>query len=205
MTSSLNLATIFCDSLSQHISIIGALADQQELFEHAAKRMAECLQQGHKVLWCGNGGSAAEAQHLAAELVGRFQRDRRALPSLALTTDSAVLTAIGNDHSYDQVFVRQIEALCSPDDVVVALSTSGRSKNVCLGLRKARELGAFTIAMTGQNGSTLATHADVNLRVSSGNVARIQEAHMLFGHALCEWVEAAVCISQALADAGDAA
>ncbi len=161
--------------------------------------MTDCLLQGNKILWCGNGGSAAEAQHLAAELVGRFRSERRALPSIALTADTSVLTAIANDCGFAEVFDRQLEALCAPGDVVVGISTSGKSRNVCAALQRARELGAFTVAMTGETGGHLASYSDVCLRVASTDTARIQEGHLLLGHILCEWIELATCIDRAVA------
>ncbi len=127
MTTSLNLATVFTDAVTEHLAIITQLSAQREAFERAAIRMADCLLQGHKIFWCGNGGSAADAQHLAAELVGRFRATRRALPSIALTADPSVLTAIANDCGFARVFERQLEALCAPGDVVVGISTSGKS------------------------------------------------------------------------------
>jgi len=198
MTPSLNLASIFTDAVTDHLAIISQLDSQRECFERAAIRMTDCLLQGHKVLWCGNGGSAADAQHLAAELVGRFRSDRRALPSIALTADTSVLTAIANDCGFAEIFDRQLEALCVPGDVVVGISTSGKSRNVCAALERARELGAFTVAMTGESGGHLANFADVCLRVASSDTARIQEGHILLGHVLCEWVELATCIDHAV-------
>src|SRR5271169_6157633 len=198
MTPSLNLASIFTDAVTDHLAIISQLGSQRECFERAAIRMTECLLQGHKILWFGNGGSAAEAQHLAAELMGRFRSDRRALASIALTADTSVLTAIANDCGFGEVFERQLEALCAPGDVVVGISTSGKSRNVCAALEKARELGAFTVAMTGESGGHLASYADACLRVASSDTARIQEGHILFGHILCEWVELATCIDHAV-------
>ena len=150
MPSSLNLSGVFSDAIAEHLTIIRQLVAQEDSFERAAARITDCLLAGNKILWCGNGGSAADSQHLAAELVGRFRRSRRAFPSIALTTDTSVLTAIANDWSYDDVFKRQVEALCQSGDVLVGISTSGNSKNVCAALAKARELGAFTVAMTGQ-------------------------------------------------------
>ena len=198
MTPSLNLASVFTDAVTEHLAIISQLDSQRESFERVAIRMTECLLQGHKVLWCGNGGSAADAQHLAAELVGRFRSERRALPSIALTADTSVLTAIANDCGFAEIFDRQLEAFCAPGDVVVGISTSGKSRNVCAALERARELGAFTVAMTGESGGHLAGFADVCLRVASSNTARIQEGHILFGHILCEWVDLATCINQAV-------
>jgi D-sedoheptulose 7-phosphate isomerase len=202
MPSSLNLAGVFTDALAEHIAIIRHLDAQQDSFERAAILITDSILRGNKVLWCGNGGSAADSQHLAAELVGRFRYDRPALPSIALTADSSVLTAIGNDFGYDEVFERQVEALCRPGDVVVGISTSGNSRNVCAALQKAHQRNASTVAMTGQNGGLMAALANVCVRVPSTNPARIQEGHILCGHILCEWVELAACISHAVAAPG---
>src|SRR3984893_13366071 len=151
--------------------------------------MTRALIAGKKVLWCGNGGSAADSQHLAAELVGRFRRDRRGLASVALTTDTSVLTAIGDDYGYEEVCRRQVEALCVAGDVLVGISTSGKSKNVCLALEAAGALGAFTVAFTGEEGGAMGMIAHESLRIASKDTARIQEGHILCGHMLCEWVE----------------
>ena len=199
MTSSLNLSGVFMDAIADHLFTIQQLHEQQDCFERAAMHLTACLLRGNKVLWCGNGGSAAQAQHLAAELVGRFRRDRRAFASIALTTDSSVLTAVANDSGYEYVFARQIEALCVAGDVVVGISTSGKSPNVCAALERARERGAFAIAMTGKHGGRMANLADVSLRVPSQDAARIQEGHILCGHILCEWVELATCVNHAVA------
>ncbi len=198
MPSSLNLSGVFSDAIDEHLTIISQLVGQEDSFERAATRITDCLLAGNKILWCGNGGSAADSQHFAAELVGRFRRSRRAFPSIALTTDSSVLTAVANDWTYDDVFKRQVEALCLSGDVLVGISTSGNSKNVCAALAKARELGAFTIAMTGRSGGRMAALADVCLRVPAIDPARIQEGHILYGHILCEWIELATCINHAV-------
>jgi D-sedoheptulose 7-phosphate isomerase len=144
---------------------------------------------GHKVLVFGNGGSAADAQHLAVDLVGRFQRERRAVAVLALTTDTTLLTAIANDYAFDRVFVRQIEALAAPGDLVFGISTSGRSANVVEGLRAARARGLTTIAMTGRDGGPAGALADLHINVPDPSTARIQEAHRTVIHAICELVE----------------
>jgi D-sedoheptulose 7-phosphate isomerase len=203
MSSSLNLATVFNEALNEHVAIIRRLQAQQDAFERAAALITECLLHGNKVLWCGNGGSAADSQHLAAELVGRFRRHRSGLPSVALTADTSVLTALANDFGYEEVFKRQVDALCQPGDVVVGISTSGNSKNVCAALQRARQLHAVTIALTGRSGGRMAPLADVCIRVPSIDPARIQEAHILYGHILCEWIELATCISQAIAAGGE--
>lgn len=166
------------------------LREQVVQLEQAARTIAAALRGGHKLLLFGNGGSAADAQHIAAELVNRFQRDRPPLAALALTTDSSALTSIANDYSYVEVFAKQVRALGRPGDVALAISTSGNSANVVRGARTCRELGIFTIALTGGTGGKLAKLADLVLCVSATrNTARIQESHILIGHTLCELVE----------------
>jgi D-sedoheptulose 7-phosphate isomerase len=157
--------------------------------ERAAREMAEAVGRGGKILFFGNGGSAADAQHLAAELVNRMTRDRPAIPALALSTDTSVLTSIGNDASYDRVFERQIEALGRKGDVAVALSTSGNSPNILLALTRSRERGLRSVALLGRDGGRAFHLADIPLRVDSTSTARIQEVHILIGHLLCEEVE----------------
>jgi len=196
MPPSSNLEGVFHDALEQHLDIIRRLATQQKAFERAARLLSRCLLRGGKILWCGNGGSAADAQHLAAELVGRFRRPRGAVASIALTADSSVLTAIANDFGFDRVFERQVEALCQAGDAVVGISTSGNSGNVCAALHLARRLDAFTLAMTGETGGHLAQYADVCLCVPSTDPARIQEAHGLLGHMLCDWLDRTVGIEE---------
>src|SRR5947208_2618319 len=166
------------------------LQENADALERAVDLVAEALGAGRKLLLFGNGGSAADAQHLAAELVGRFQRERRPLPAIALTTDTSALTAIANDYGYDQVFARQVRALGVRGDVALAISTSGRSPSVLRAVEACRELGIETIALTGGDGGTLAGLVDLCLRVSaSTDAARIQETHILIGHVLCELVE----------------
>jgi len=149
-----------------------------------------CLKSGGKVLFFGNGGSAADAQHLAAEFVGRFVRERAGLPAIALTTDSSILTAVGNDYGFEQLFARQIQALGEPGDVAVAISTSGNSPNVLEGVREARKHNLKTIGLTGKDGGVLAQQADVAIIIPSTNTARIQECHIAIGHIFCELVDA---------------
>lgn len=157
----------------------------------AAGLLIDCLAGGHKVLVFGNGGSAADAQHFAAELAGRYRRERRALPAIALTTDTSLLTAISNDYSFTQVFARQVEALLQPGDVVIGISTSGRSANVIAGLEAARALGGHGLALTGANRHPLADVAELVIAVPSEDTPRIQEAHALIIHILCDLVERA--------------
>ncbi len=158
--------------------------------ERAIELTAEALAAGRKVLLFGNGGSAADAQHIAAEFVGRFLRERRALPAIAFTTDTSALTAIANDYGYDEVFARQVRALGAVGDVALAISTSGRSPNVLRAVEACRERGIHTIGLTGGDGGALAGMVDVCLRVSASTLsARIQETHILIGHVICELVD----------------
>jgi D-sedoheptulose 7-phosphate isomerase len=162
---------------------------QGERIEAVARHMAEALRRGNKILFCGNGGSAADSQHLAAEFVNRFLVERRALPALALTTDSSALTAIGNDRGFEEIFSRQVAALASPGDVLVGISTSGGSRNVLRALQAARERGCATVAFTGASGGPVAAAADEVFLVPSSETPRIQETHIVLGHALCALVE----------------
>lgn len=180
---------LFLDRLQEHLETLRSLQALASQFQMIAEHLSLAIQKGHKICFMGNGGSAADAQHLAAELVGRFQRERRGLPSLAFTTDTSVLTAIANDYGYDQIFARQIESLCQPGDVVVGLSTSGNSPNVLLGIARAKELGLFTVGLAGKDGGQLARLADQCLTVPSPKAARTQEAHIFIGHCLCEAIE----------------
>jgi D-sedoheptulose 7-phosphate isomerase len=157
--------------------------------ERAVHLITDALTAGNKVLFFGNGGSAADAQHLAAELTVRFVVNRRALAGLALTVDSSVLTACGNDFGFEFLFSRQIEALGRPGDVAVALSTSGNSPNVLEGIRQARKSSLSTVAFTGRTGGKLAAEADVLIAIPSDNTARIQEMHIMLGHLLCAEIE----------------
>ena len=162
------------------------------VLERAVTAMHGCLRAGGKILACGNGGSAADAQHLAAELVGRFREERQALAAIALTADTALLTALGNDYGYQRVFARQVEALAQRGDVLLAFSTSGNSANVVEAAHTARRLGCTVIGFTGAGGGELARHADVLLKAPSSTVARIQEIHTLCIHVLCESLDALI-------------
>jgi len=190
------IAAMFRQAIADHMAVITGLAEQQDMLERIASEMTRAICKGKKVLWCGNGGSAADSQHLAAELMGRFRRERKGLPSIALTTDTSILTAIANDYGYDKVFQRQVEGLCTEGDVVVGISTSGNSRNVCAALETARRMGAITVAFTGRTGGLLSGIADLTLCVSSDDTARIQEAHILCGHMICDFIELTVCERQ---------
>ena len=164
----------------------------------AADALVSAYRLGHKAIFFGNGGSAADAQHLAAEFVGRYLQERAPLPALALNANSSVVTAIGNDYGYDQVFARQLAALAAPGDVAVGISTSGNSGNVIEGMLQARKTGLLTIALTGVSGGRLLDLVDVLIAVPSDETPRIQECHILLGHALCDAVEQAVANSFAV-------
>ena len=194
MENKLSPADVFARAIREHLKVIEQLQAQQPILEEIAKEMTDAILSGNKILWCGNGGSAADSQHLAAEFVGRFRRERRALPSMSLTTDTSILTAIGNDYGYEHVFRRQVEAHCDKGDVVVGISTSGNSENVVLALEEAKKLGAFTVAFTGEGGGRMAGIADASICVPTKDTARIQEGHILCGHMLCDWVELAATL-----------
>jgi D-sedoheptulose 7-phosphate isomerase len=154
-----------------------------------AETIAHALRSGRKALFFGNGGSAADAQHLAAELVGRFGPERAPLAAISLSTDTSILTAVGNDYGYDKVFARQIEALGQPGDAAVGISTSGNSPSVLLALDAARSKGLFTVGFTGETGGQMVDRAEVLFRVPSRQTPRIQETHILLGHIICELVD----------------
>ena len=166
------------------------LSENADALERAIGIVADALGRGKKLLLFGNGGSAADAQHIAAEFVGRFMRERRPLPAIALTTDTSALTSIANDYGYDDVFARQVRALAMAGDVALAISTSGRSPSVLRAAAACRELGVTTIGLTGGDGGELARAVDLSLRVSASRLsARIQETHILVGHVICELVD----------------
>ena len=165
-----------------------AVSRQGEELLTAADMLVTAIASGHKILLFGNGGSAADAQHLAAEFVNRFQVERRPLPAIALTTDSSIITSIGNDESFERIFAKQVEALGQPSDVAWGLSTSGDSANILAALTAARQGGLHCLGMTG-SGGRLAERADLLLTVLSHNTARVQEVHITMGHILCQLVE----------------
>jgi D-sedoheptulose 7-phosphate isomerase len=183
---------LFQQTIAEHLEVIEALRREQPVVERIAAELSRVILSGKKIIWCGNGGSAADSQHLSAELVGRFLRERRGLASISLACDSSVITGVGNDFGYDDVFRRQIEALCQPGDAVVGLSTSGSSRNVCAALEAARAIGAYTAAFTGQRRSAISDVADDTLHVPSSVTARIQEGYFLCGHFICDSIERAV-------------
>lgn len=165
------------------------LKDQAGVIEKAALMLIEALRNGGKALVFGNGGSAADSQHIAAELVGRFRRERRPIAAMALTTNTSTITALANDYGYDTTFSRQIEALGQKQDVAIGISTSGKSKNVIEAVKKARSLGLKTIGLLGGDGGILKKECDLAIVVSSRDTPRIQESHLMIGHIICEIVE----------------
>ena len=176
-------------SLQEHIDVMQQLHRLIPTIQQLAERMVASLKNGATIFWMGNGGSASDAQHMAAELVGRFSKDRQALPSIALNTDTSILTSVANDFGYEHIFARQLEALCRPGDIVVGLSTSGNSPNVLAGMEVARQKNAITVGFTGQMGATLASKVEYPIVIPSTDTARIQEAHSFIGHMLCEWID----------------
>lgn len=190
-SENLKATTLLQRSLQEHLEVIQALL-QSNLgeIERAGALIRETLAQGRKILLCGNGGSAADAQHIAAELVGRYEVQRRAWPAIALTTDTSALTALSNDYGFEDVFARQVEALASEGDLLLALSTSGASANVIKAAQTARLLGCNTIALTGGAGDPLASLCDLAVIVPSVRTSRIQEAHITIGHLWCELIDA---------------
>jgi D-sedoheptulose 7-phosphate isomerase len=178
------------NSLQEHLQTIQNLLDAKlSDIERSGQMICEALASGRKVLLCGNGGSAADAQHIAAELVGCYEKQRRSWPAIALTTDTSALTAVSNDLGYEEVFARQVAGLAQAGDVLIAISTSGKSKNVLRAAERARELGCKTIALTGATADPLGSLCDVAVAVPSSRTARVQEAHITIGHLWCEMVD----------------
>ena len=177
---------IFANSARIKRATLDKNADQ---IEDMVELLVRSLRKGGKILFFGNGGSAADSQHIAAEFIGRFKKERQALAAIALTTDSSVLTCLGNNYSYEIIFSRQIEALGRPGDVAFGISTSGDSENVVLGLQKAAEMQMETVALTGNGGGRMRGIADLHLDVPSTETSHIQEAHMCIYHTICELVE----------------
>lgn len=176
-------------TLEEHRQVVEKMAALEVEIASAGELCGHALVKGHRIFLCGNGGSAADAQHIAAELIGRFVNDRRALPAIALTTDTSALTAIGNDYGYDEVFSRQVEGLCREGDVLIAISTSGNSGNVLKAIDTAHRAGASVIGLSGKSGGALDAKCDVSLVVPSDVTARIQEMHIVIGHLICALVE----------------
>jgi D-sedoheptulose 7-phosphate isomerase len=174
------------ESLSEHIKVMENLIHHKENAIQISNILSKVLSNGHKLLICGNGGSAADAQHFAGELVGRFMKNRQPLKAIALNTDTSIITCIGNDFGFDQVFSRQVEALGQEGDALIAITTSGNSQNVELALQAAKKIGMMTIGLLGNDGGKARNICDMPIVVDSNNTARIQEAHIFLIHLICE-------------------
>jgi len=186
----MNLLQTISVHFKEHLDLIGSISELHSgQISEAATKIAQSLSNDGTIFWCGNGGSAADSQHLAAELVGRFKENRKALRSIALTTDTSVLTCVANDYKYEDIFSRQLEALARDSDLLVAISTSGNSENILRALRVAKELGVKTIALLGKDGGQAKALADHAIVIPSDSTARIQESHILIGHILCDLIE----------------
>ena len=186
----MELQNIIEKSYNEHKKTIDSLFyEKKETIEVAGLLLAKTLSNEGTIFWCGNGGSASDSQHLAAELMGRFKKNRKALRSIALTADTSVLTCVANDYSYEDIFSRQIEGLGTSRDLLVAISTSGNSENIIRALKAAKKNGLHTLLLTGIDGGKAAGEAEITLTVPSSSTARIQEAHILIGHILCEIIE----------------
>jgi D-sedoheptulose 7-phosphate isomerase len=175
--------------LNSHLETIERVLEMSSEIEKASQMVLETLQKGGKIVLFGNGGSAGDAQHISAELTGRYKKERRGLPAIALTTDTSALTAIGNDYGYEKVFSRQVEALALKGDLLLGISTSGNSENVIDALKIGREIGCKTLGFSGKGGGKMNSFCDLNLIVPSENTPRIQEMHILFGHTICQIID----------------
>lgn len=179
------------NELQEHIEVAQAISSLEREIIQIAKILVQALKNGQKILICGNGGSAADAQHFSAELTGRYKTERRGLPAIALSTDTSALSAIGNDYGFDFVFSRQVEALAQEGDVLFAISTSGHSSNVIYALKEARKKGCQCIGISGRGGGEMNSHCDINLVIPSDNTPRIQEMHIFIIHFLCQSIDEA--------------
>ncbi len=194
----LDLNRAFEESIAERVHLLNEPRYKATVLQ-IARLLTQTLLAGRRIYWMGNGGSAADAQHLAAEFTGRFLRERRGLSSEALTTNTSSLTAIANDYGYDAVFSRQVEAMVVPGDAVIGITTSGTSRNILAGLEEAKRRGAATIAFTGNGGGPVAQHADIVLVGPDGSSALVQEVHIALGHIICDLVERQIVEADALA------
>lgn len=196
------MASLFLKNLREHNALAQRVSGLDDVIQAVAAELIAAVQAGGKLLFCGNGGSAADCQHIAAELTGRFILDRRPLPALSLTTDTSALTCIGNDYSFDDVFSRQVQGLGRPGDVLVGISTSGNSENVIRAVTSAQAQGLRTVGLLGRDGGKLKALCNHSIVVPSSTTARIQEMHILIGHTLCGLVEQGLGLVPV--DSGDA-
>ena len=178
------------EEFNSHIDVAKlTFTTMKDKLKNASLLLVETLKNGNKVLLCGNGGSAADAQHIATEIVCKYKTVRKGYPAIALTTDTSILTAVSNDFGYEKVFQRQIEALANKNDLIIGISTSGNSENIINALKYGQEIGCKTLGFSGNDGGKIDKHCDINLIVPSNNTPRIQELHILFGHIICEAVD----------------
>jgi D-sedoheptulose 7-phosphate isomerase len=184
-----NCMSIFLNNLVEHGEVLAKLKNIESDVIRVAQLASDTLRTGGKILLCGNGGSAADSQHLAAELTGRFIRDRRPLAAIAISTDTSALTCIGNDYSFDEIFARQVAGLGRPEDLLIAISTSGNSGNLIRAVKEARTMGMQAVGLLGRDGGKLRSLCSYSIVVPSQNTARIQECHILIGHTLCGMIE----------------
>jgi D-sedoheptulose 7-phosphate isomerase len=191
------MTSLYLNNLREHLDLFATLQSLDAVVTAAADTATFSLRKGCKLMFCGNGGSAADCQHLAAELTGRFIKDRKPLAALALSTDTSALTCIGNDYSFDDVFDRQLRGLGHAGDCLIGISTSGNSENVIRAVTSAREMSIRTIGLLGRDGGKLRAMCDVSIIVPSTTTARIQEAHILIGHTLCGMIERALGLVEA--------
>lgn len=185
-----------CAAIEEHLAAANALPAQADLIERMAQALIQVAERGGKILVCGNGGSAADSQHIAAELVGRFKKERRPVAAISLTADTSVLTSLANDYSFDKVFERQVAALGNKGDALIAISTSASSPNVVNALKKARELGLLTIGLLGRDGGSAKQFCDHALVIEGADTPRVQEMHILAAHIICSLIEDAVAARQ---------
>ena len=188
------MKSIFESHISQHQNAINYLIELKPLIEDSAELIVDCIRNGHKVLLCGNGGSAADAQHIAAELVGRFIAERKGLPAIALTTDTSIITAIANDYGYSKIFSRQVESLAQDGDVFIGISSSGNSFNVIEAAKSAKEIGCVLIGLLGRDGGELKNLVDWPIVIPVQETAAIQECHIIVGHIWCGMVDAVLAL-----------
>jgi D-sedoheptulose 7-phosphate isomerase len=189
----INVEDLINSYIEELVSLFSWLRRESKKIENCSSKIIKSLEEGGKVLLFGCGGSAADAQHIAAELIGRFKRERKPLPTIALTTNTSILTALSNDYSFAIVFARQVEALATEKDVVIGISTSGKSKSVIEGIKMAKKKGAYTIALSGGEGGDLAREADIAFVVPSKNTPLIQTIHLMIGHLICEAIDKHFC------------
>jgi D-sedoheptulose 7-phosphate isomerase len=190
------MKSLFLRNLDEHLQLMQQLSSLDAAVVQAGQRLAGVLASGGKIMFCGNGGSAADSQHLASELTGRFIKERRPLAGVALTTDSSALTCIANDYSFDEVFSRQVQGLGRAGDALIGISTSGNSANVLRAVEAAKAMGIYTLGLLGRDGGKLGALCDASIIVPHAVTARIQEAHLLIGHTLCGLIEAEMGLGQ---------